>query len=200
MKKFRALIPIFCISLFFIFYGCGANEDLDAKRIAEDYLNNFTVNVLIDEETGENIGISTPAVLGPDLPTIHLLITDSYIYVYDSNLEEEIQAIPFGPVDNLEISQSNVKVLDINFDGILDIKMPFRTENENIYYYCWLWNIYREQFAFNQALSEISDLVVEPDEKILTGYYHKSEREHISYIYRWVDGRPSLVSETVIEK
>ena len=128
-------------------------------------------------------------------PKVRFLIHDSSITVFDvsGKKPEQLQELSFGEVTDPEFSKEMFAVEDMNFDGSGDIRLPSLLGASNAYSYVWLWDESANGFVYNEQLSNLSLLMTDPDNKILTTAESNGAAEHIEAAYDWVDGKLTLL-------
>lgn len=94
----------------------------------------------------------------------------------------------------LKIANNGFEVLDLNFDGYLDIRvMRFVSAGPNTPYQNWLWSPTAGKFIANLALDEITSPQFDADAQEITSDWRSSAAEHGSDIYAYDGTTPVLV-------
>jgi hypothetical protein len=67
-----------------------------------------------------------------------------------------------------------LSVLDLNFDGVNDIKLIVDEENDVLTEVCYLWNPTTGAYEESEALSQIKTIGVVPEQKLVLSYRGKT--------------------------
>lgn len=85
---------------------------------------------------------------------------------------------------------------DMNFDGYADIRIvEFLPAGPNIPYTCWVWDNKINQYVFHPALSAITSLEIDYDNKLIYNFGRSSASEHFETYYGYINGELLQVKE-----
>lgn len=88
---------------------------------------------------------------------------------------------------------------DINFDGLTDFMIvQFIPAAPNIPYYYWTFNNKTQQFQRDTTLEEITSPNFDKQQKVITSFWRASCCDHGLSIYKYVDGKITLIEENEI--
>jgi len=85
---------------------------------------------------------------------------------------------------------------DMNFDGYTDLRCRHTVGGNkgNASYVGWLWNQHSEQFDFIEGLSDVTNLIVDPDLQVLRSGVSTSAVSSYHAIYRFVNKKLTLIN------
>jgi len=92
-----------------------------------------------------------------------------------------------------EMSMELVSLVDMNFDGFLDLQIPESLGSINTYYACYLWNPEKNLFEKNEALEEIASPQFHEDAKEIFSFCHGSATDNVETLYAWREERLTLL-------
>lgn len=113
---------------------------------------------------------------------------------------------------DFEFAQANSQMIDMNFDGVLDVCIAKNKKGNDVSYYCWVYSSASNDYVYNEELSALKNISVDGElKRIFTTVYEKNSEKVLSY--KWVEGKltldktygdngeeiPSNVSQTVKE-
>ena len=84
--------------------------------------------------------------------------------------------------EDLKVSKSvgsrggnyGLQVLDLNFDGYVDVMIADEFEKECLFYQCWLWNLTKGTFEKSEDLSGLANIKVDHNTKSIFAYTTKT--------------------------
>ncbi len=137
-------------------------------------------------ELGENKTsevISFP--VGKDAPTIRFIIKPDKIILYSSANEPEIlQEITYAPAVLADLLYGElVEIVDMNFDGYMDMQVLASSGKANAYYQAWLWDTATERFVLHEDLSALSSPSFDAATKTISSFTHVSAVENYEETY-----------------
>lgn len=92
------------------------------------------------------------------------------------------------------IVNNGFEMIDLNFDGFLDIRVVrFLPAGPNTPYQNWLWSQEHQKFIANSALDEITSPQFDADAQEITSNWRSSAAEHGSDIYTYDGDIPVLI-------
>jgi len=110
------------------------------------------------------------------------------------------EAAPFqtlSPVESnvpVSIPRNGFEVIDLNFDGFLDLRViRFLPAGPNTPYQNWLWSPEAQKFVASPALDEITSPQFDADAQEITSDWRSSASEHGSDIYAYEGDAPVLI-------
>ncbi len=102
-----------------------------------------------------------------------------------------------SPVESnvpVTIANNGFEVIDLNFDGFLDMRViRFLPAGPNTPYQNWLWSPEEAKFIVNPALDEITSPQFDADAQEITSDWRSSASEHGSDIYTYDGDTPMLI-------
>ena len=87
-----------------------------------------------------------------------------------------------------------LQVLDLNFDGNLDVMLPTSKDGDCISYECWLKNTEGDGYTRSASLSALCNVAVDEELLAVFGFSHTMKREELS------DGSEHTVSTDITTK
>lgn len=122
-------------------------------------------------------------------------VTDG-IAIYQKGHKEIYQLITGYDGDSHNTCEDQVEVLDVNFDGYLDISLPTQTggAGPNSTEFFFLFDAKTKNFRFNQNLSDLVSAGFDPKHKEVTSSWRGSCCDHGSETYRFIKGKMTLVA------
>lgn len=122
------------------------------------------------------------------------------ITVIDAKTGQKIQTITtadFNSGDDvctLSYETLDLIVEDLNFDGYADIRInAFVTAGANRLEVCWLWTPKRKRFIYNHRLSELVNLDVDGENKMLESFTRVNAATYHTEYYKYIDGILTLI-------
>ncbi len=92
-----------------------------------------------------------------------------------------------------EMSMEFVSLMDMDFDGFLDLQIPESLGSINVYYACYLWNPEKNLFEKNEALGEVTSPQFHEDTKEIFSFCRGSATDNVETLYAWGEGRLALL-------
>lgn len=83
-------------------------------------------------------------------------------------------------------------VVDLNFDGALDIMLMQSVSGETVNYLCWLWDAKRETYVSSAQLSYLFNIKVIPERSALLAFHHE-EQSRNGQMTEWTDAATQYV-------
>ncbi len=119
----------------------------------------------------------------------------SAIEVSSQDGKQIIQHIALNPeAQSYEAETLGFVLEDMNFDGYQDMRIiGLLPAGANVPYICFLWNPASNQFAFNEALTQLSSPSFDPVGKLVHSADIAGGGEYIDATYTFVDGALTLV-------
>lgn len=116
--------------------------------------------------------------LNGDQKLLYSITGSDMAFYYDDEVQTLYGSADFpNPLEDLQYSNDALRLADINFDGYPDLYVPYKTEYNDVYGYCFLWDNELMNFVYNKQLSETPNLNFSENEMISAG-----EDESIDYI------------------
>lgn len=132
--------------------------------------------------------------VGEGAPTLTVTLGEGVIRIQKGT--ETIQDIPCDEETLREaenFSMDFVSLIDMNFDGFLDLQIPESLGSINVYYACYLWNPATESFERNDYLEEITSPRFDPARKEISSFCHGSATDNVEALYAWRNGRLTML-------
>ncbi len=132
--------------------------------------------------------------VGEGFPTLTVIFVEDALHVMDGT--KTMQRIPCDEdvvraVE--EMSMELVSLVDMNFDGFLDLQIPESLGSINAYYACYLWNPEKSLFEKNEALEEIASPQFQEDTKEIFSFCHGTATDNVEALYTWRNGTLTLL-------
>ena len=70
-----------------------------------------------------------------------------------------------------------LEILDLNFDGLLDLMIPYDVAGDEVFYLCWLWNADKNAYVESKELTGLCNVAVDPELKAIFSFSHSYEFE-----------------------
>ena len=70
-----------------------------------------------------------------------------------------------------------LEILDLNFDGAMDLMIPYDVAGDEVFYVCWLWDEGKNKFVESKELTGLCNLAVDPEWKAVFAFSHTYEYE-----------------------
>lgn len=174
MKKIISLCSVILIFslVITVFTACGDNKD--------------------DTETSGNSKATTVA----DTKGFSVEIGEESAIVKKDGKEFQTLKYPVnaGMKFDLDYAKKNNAFKDMNFDGVPDFYIAISNSDGVISYYCWLYNVTKEQFDYSITLSELKNISVDADNHRIFSDVVMSGQKHV-ISYKWVDGKLTFDSD-----
>jgi uncharacterized protein len=141
-------------------------------------------------------------VAAEDVPPLRLrLFGDAYgtvtrLQVFDEGERRATQEIT---VPESPGSEPGAKLplgqVDFNFDGYKDLTLRHFEGANNYGDFIWIFDSERRRFVYSPELSDLPNLQLDPEHRVITSYYHFSAGEGAVSQYKWLQGKAVLVRE-----
>lgn len=144
--------------------------------------------------------------INPVLPSFyftlswHLDRTTGDRVIEGISIRHKGKAEPFQVISDIgthappETDNGGFEMIDVNFDGYLDIRLLARTTaGPNALYRNWLWSDEGAHFVANPALDEIVSPEFDPETQEILSRWRSSAAEGGVDVYAWEEGRPVLI-------
>ena len=165
-KKFIALLSVIVILAIVIaaFGGCKGKEKEESTT---------TTTSVADLESGDpKITVSeTQAVVAYGDCRFQIL-------TYPEGYEKEF---------DFEFAQANSQMIDLNFDGVLDVCIAKNKKGNDVSYYCWVYSSASNDYVYNEALSALKNISVDTETKRVYSTVNEKNGEKV-LSYKWVSG------------
>lgn len=127
--------------------------------------------VVTTVELGVDAPLVTVSIKAADL--VNIEVDNKLLQQIPCNLGEVVGVAPLQPV----------KLIDMNFDGYLDLQIVRAVGNANVYYDCWLWDQGQQRFVFHDQLSQLSLPVFDAGQQLITTFERSSAAEYTAAEY-----------------
>lgn len=109
-------------------------------------------------------------------------------------IKETMSKQDFQIIENLDLpfEQDNpactIEFIDLNFDGLVDMKYPIAFGNANIYYAYWIYDKENLQFVKNTDM-ELCLPTIDTDNQEIISQERSSAAEYRTTYYKYTDGK-----------
>ncbi|MCP4440009.1 MAG: hypothetical protein GY810_13775 [Aureispira sp.] len=176
------LLLLSTLSLFLLF-TMACNESTSTNENGDK-----TQDTIPEEQTlpAQEVPFSFEALLGKSDEGQVIAIKISENSSGEVQLFQEIEGL------DLPFEEGNpacvVEFVDLNFDGLVDMKYPKAIGNANIYYAYWLYDKEQLQFVENTDM-ELSLPTIDTENKVIISQERGSAAEYTITYYEYVDGK-----------
>lgn len=187
----KAMIIMFVIITALLFVVSGISETNHSKaEVSGDALLQF--DAVIADALPEVTFTFTHAGTVPDAEFIQANLYDVTI-AEKANPANILQSFSCTSI-HMPDPEYFARLIDLNFDGCLDLDIAFFRAATNTEHRYYLWDEslhgYTEQTLGNMTLSWYT---LYPETKIISSYVHDSAATGVSEIYQWIDGELILM-------
>jgi hypothetical protein len=120
----------------------------------------------------------------------------SYVEIYDASKSKVIQKLNAkDKFDNdgsgwKSVGCDNVQMVDINFDGYLDLRLFYNAgATGNVWYATYIYKPDLRKFVFSKRLFKLSDVSIDPKKKQLSSTYHGGVGASGTEYFKFVDNK-----------
>lgn len=109
------------------------------------------------------------------------------------NSDETFQTLTY-PEDRLssidvEYAKKHIELVDLDFDGFLDVCLAVKKDGSSISYLCWLFEKGEKRFNYSNELSELTTISLNKDKKQIISSV-TDESGNTQYVfYTWENGK-----------
>jgi len=136
-------------------------------------------------------------------------VTSTSLKVYKDDVFVQELSYPENKMDVfvLGFAQNHIAFQDMNFDGNEDICLTISAENGIFNYCCWIYDVEKGEFVYNETLSSFTSMSLDTENKqVVVSEVNGGTVTYV--IYEWVDGElekvttkdelPETVTNTVL--
>ncbi|MBQ2734731.1 MAG: hypothetical protein IJF33_02765 [Clostridia bacterium] len=149
MKK-RLLSLALCLLLLLPLAACAAEQ--------YDLLYETTVDTL------------TYRVRGSDFRAKQIIVKEGDAILWSQKIKVSASVGSLGGDYGLEI-------LDLNFDGSMDLMIPTDIAGDEVFYLCWLWDAEKGKYVESEELTGLCNVATDPELKAIFAFSHFYEYE-----------------------
>lgn len=149
MKK-RLLSLLLCLAMLLPLTACAAEQ--------YDLLYEITVDT------------RTYRVRGSDFRAKQVVVKEGDDVLWSKKIKVSASVGSLGGDYGLEI-------LDLNFDGAMDLMIPYDVAGDEVFYLCWLWDTEKNSFVESKALTGLCNVATDPEWKAIFAFSHFYEYE-----------------------
>ena len=132
-----------------------------------------------DDET-----TTKPAVDTSSEPVLTVSKTNAMVSYGDGR--HQILGYPegFEDVFDYEYAKEHYDVIDMNFDGVLDVCIAACKTGKDISYYCWLYDAITNSYVYSKELSALKNISVDKENKQILSVVYEGDKEKVD-AYKW---------------
>ena len=157
-----------------------------------------------EHHTEENVAAST--ALGKEKAIAYFFLVEDGRAVMDICREDgkRIQRIElpvygeFYACLDFEYAFDCTVFQDMNFDGEMDLYIPCSVTTANLEGMAWLWDSDEERLVLSEELSELYELTVFPEDKLITSQDYSDPEAILCSEYKWEKGKLTKVGEYTV--
>lgn len=117
-------------------------------------------------------------------------VTETSLKIYKDDVFVQELAYPSDKMADfvLAFAKSHVVFSDMNFDGYEDICLTMSTREVGFNYCCWIFDLSKSEFVYNETLSSFTSITVDSTAKQIVSTEKNDSGETVYVVYEWVNG------------
>ena len=132
----------------------------------------------------ENETTTIPPEITSSEPVV--TVSENNAMVSYGNGRHQILGYPEGYLDKFdyEYAKEHYDVVDMNFDGVLDVCIAANKKGNDISYYCWVYDAITNSYVYSEELSAIKNISVDAENKQILSVVYDGKTEKVN-AYKW---------------